>query len=172
MKIRWQAGITVLLAVLCIGCVVPVPHPRVHAYGVDGQIVSAADGAPIAGASVSSVDRLVPIASTDTQGRFRVHARYGWHGAYFIGPICLSLLPGWDVTRPSRDIMVSASGYRSAEFVVETWPAEGTGRVRAQILGANLQAGQLRLVPLSSKTPDANNTVEPTRAPEGARGSP
>jgi len=161
MKISVQATIILLLSLCCSCCIVPVPHRRVHAYGVEGQIVSAADNTPIPFASISSVDHLTPSTYSDGEGRFRLRPHYGWHGAYFIGVISQSMLPGFDMTPSFRDIHVFAPGYRSADF-----------RVCAQIVGAFLEARQLQLVPATSPSADANHTVEPTRAPEGARGSP
>jgi uncharacterized protein (DUF433 family) len=46
------------------------------------------------------MDQPDPPAHCDKPGRFRLHPKRGWHAAYCIGPVCESLLPGWDVTYP------------------------------------------------------------------------
>jgi len=172
MTIRWQLGVLVLVALSCTGCVVPIPHPRVHAYGVAGQVVSAADNCPIIGASVRSVHYPQLNVRTNPEGTFRLPAKYGWHGAYFIGPICLSLFPGYDMTPPSTRIDVSAPGYQSAQFTIGRRLSEGPDMMPPQRDRHYLQSGPLILVPLAGTETGANHAVEPTRAPEGARGSP
>jgi hypothetical protein len=44
----------------CGGCILPVPHTRVQAYGVTGQVVSATTQAPLAEASVIAMDQPDP----------------------------------------------------------------------------------------------------------------
>ena len=153
MKIlRLLSGITISLTLICSGCmIVPVPHPRVHAYGVKGQVVSATDGIPIA-AAVHSIDAPTDIVRCDAEGCFQVRPRYGWHGAYFIGVISQSMLPGWDVTRPVRGICVSTPGYQTTTLTVATSPGSDTGQVRAEVVGAYLLAGKISLVPVTNFT--------------------
>ena len=140
-----QISIAIFFTFFCSGCFIPVPHRRLHVYGVMGQIVSATDNQPVAGASIYDSHDPTATVCSDAEGNFRLRAQYGWHGAYCIGPISLSLLPGWDRTGPYRKINVTASGYQPAEFAI------GAGMQNTnqptKITGAYLQAGQLQLVP-------------------------
>ena len=63
----------------CGGCILPVPHTRVHAYGVTGQVVSATTQEPLAEASVTAMDQPDPPAHCDKAGRFRLQPKRGWH---------------------------------------------------------------------------------------------
>lgn len=135
------------LVVFCSGCILPVPHQRVHVYGVTGQIVSAADHTPIAGALVIGEEIPAVTAHSDAKGTFWLRPVRGWHGAYFVGPITLSLLPDWDMTYPGRGLRVSAPGYAATSFVIDAYPRTNSPAVAAKLVGAYLHAGQLRLVP-------------------------
>ena len=116
-----------LLIAGCGGCILPVPHTRVHAFGVRGQIVSADTHEPVAGAWVTSTDQLSEPAHCDEAGRFRLHPKRGWHAAYCIGPIRESLWPGWDVTYPGRVVRISAPGYSTMDLVVSTHAKTNSG---------------------------------------------
>ncbi len=84
----------------------------------------------------------------DKAGRFRLHPKRGWHAAYCIGPVCESLLPGWDVTYPGRSIQVSAPGYATVDFRVSAFVRDGTNAVAGDLAGAWLKAAPLELLPL------------------------
>jgi hypothetical protein len=127
-----------------------VPHTRVHAYGVTGQVVSATTQEPLADASVVAMNQPDHPAHCDKAGRFRLHPKRGWHAAYCIGPVSESLLPGWDVTYPSRSIRVSAPGYAAADFRVSAFARDGTNTVAGELAGAWLKATPLELLPLRS----------------------
>ena len=131
----------------CSGCILPVPHTRVHAYGVTGQVVSATTQEPLADASVIAMDQPHPPAHCDKAGRFRLHPKRGWHAAYCIGPVCESLLPRWDVTYPGRSIQVSAPGYATADFRVGAFARDGTNAVAGDLAGAWLKVAPLELIP-------------------------
>ncbi len=81
-----------------------------------------------------------------------LHPKRGWHGAYCIGPICESLLPGWDMTYPGRTIRVSAPGYATADFSISIFSHDGT-RSAVDLDGAYLKVTQLELHPLSHPLP-------------------
>ena len=136
------------VAIGCGGCILPVPHTRVHAYGVTGQVVSATTQEPLANASIIATDQPDQPARCDKAGRFRLHPKRGWHAAYCIGPVCESLLPGRDVTYPGRCIRVSAPGYATADFRVGAFARDGTNAVAGDLAGAWLHAAPLELLPL------------------------
>lgn len=144
----------------CGGCILPVPHTRMHAFGVTGQVVSATTDDPVANASVTSIEQPQDQAQCDRSGRFRLHPKRGWHAAYCIGPICESLLPGWDMTYPGRAIRVSAPGYATADFAVSIFTHYGTNEVTGELAGAYLKVAQLKLHPLGD--PPANKPMQPT----------
>ena len=156
-----RASVSILLlgivAVACGGCIVPVAHTRVHAFGVTGQVVSATSDDAVVGASVTSIEQPQDQAHCDRSGRFRLPPKRGWHAAYCIGPICESLLPSWDVTYPRRFIHVSAPGYAAADFAVGI---AGTNEVTGKLDGAYLKVAQLKLYPLGD--PSANKPMQPT----------
>ena len=58
-----------------------MPHTRVHAYGVTGQVVSATTQEPLDGASVIAMDQPDHPAQCDRAGRFRLHPKRGWYAA-------------------------------------------------------------------------------------------
>jgi hypothetical protein len=133
-------AVAILVALSCGGCIVPVPHMRVHALGVTGQVVGAVDQRPLDGAVITSADKAPKTVRCDSDGNFRLPPRRGWHAVYFIGPICLSLLPSFDMPSPSREIIVSAPGYMTTSFDVGCL-------VRTN---AYVKAGQLRLTPVEA----------------------
>jgi len=151
MRPSCSTAIIGLVVVNCGGCILPVPHTRVHVFGVTGQVVSAADHTPVRGASIASVDEPTEKAHCDSAGNFRLHARRGWHAAYLIGPICESILPGLDVTNPGREIRLSAPGYVTRHITVGAFPQVRDDGVTGQPVGAYLSVGQLDL----SSSPEA-----------------
>ena len=102
-----------MLAIVLSGCVVPVPHRRVHAFGVTGRLLDSQSRSPVKAARVEAVEDRTNVALSDARGSFVLPSVYGWHGAYFIGPIMLSLFPALDMPSMSRTISISANGYRS-----------------------------------------------------------
>jgi hypothetical protein len=141
-----------LVAVLCGGCILPVPHTRVHAFGVAGQVVSAVDHKPIGGALVASIDAPPATTYCDSGGNFRLSARLGWHAAYLVSPICESLLPGFDVAPPDREIRVSAPGYLTTEFGVSPFAGGDGHAMTGVIAGAYLKAGQFPITPVGDNS--------------------
>jgi hypothetical protein len=97
-------------------CILPIPHRRVHASGIEGKVLAATTREPITGAEVSSAISGKKLAMTDSDGMFRIKPEYGWHGAYLIGPISYSLLPHFDMPYPAPPIRIAADGYRAGEF--------------------------------------------------------
>lgn len=104
------------VAVAQTSCILPIPHRRVHAEGIEGKVVAATSKMPISGAKVSSAITRNELATTDSAGDFRIKPDYGWHGAMLIGPISYSLLPYFDIQYPPPPIRISANGFRSREF--------------------------------------------------------
>ena len=121
MTMKTSLRIAGILAIGLIfsGCVIPAPHRRLHQYGVTGCIVSRISGIPIKNVSVKPFDSAAETVLTDASGRFHLNARYGWHGAYFFGPIYLSLFPPFDVPPFSRHIHFAASGYKPLDVLVK-----------------------------------------------------
>lgn len=140
--------IALLIAALCAGCIMPIPHRRVHSYGVDGRVCDAATRSPIAGAVVTSDDQKHRETRTNDKGQFSLRPAYGWHGAYVIGPICLSLFPGWDVTFPGTAIDVTATGYQKEGFRIGAMYSPGGPYLK----GGYLRAGDLFLEPIGMET--------------------
>lgn len=105
------------VSVACSSCVVPIPHRRVHVVGVTGLVVSADSGQPISTATVVAGNVREP-ARTDKDGKFTIQPIMGWHGARFVGPISLSLLPAFDLPEYVWDLRVSAPGFQAKSFVV------------------------------------------------------
>lgn len=142
-----------LVAGLCAGCIMPIPHRRVHSFGVEGRVLDASTLTPVTGAVVSSPDHKRRETTTNDKGQFSLRPAYGWHGAYLIGPISESLLPGWDITFPGTAVDVAADGYQNEHFwiVDEDAPREGP----------YLKAGDLRLSPLTTGTKDLSIRPRP-----------
>jgi len=92
------------LLLLVQGClVVPVPHQRLHAYGIEGRVVDE-DGNPVPNVKVVSPAKntrlsgtAIPkrLAVTDTSGFFSLKPAWGWHGAFLFSP-----MNGWDSIFP------------------------------------------------------------------------
>ena len=109
----------VLLFSTMQGClIIPVPHTRLHAYGVKGRIVDE-DGKPIVNASVVNEQAPKKKAISDVDGYFKLSPVRGWHGAYFIGPISLSMFPGFDVPSSLVDVYVNADGFSKQKFTFD-----------------------------------------------------
>lgn len=152
----WLAALGVLAGGCLNGCLLlPIPHTRLHAYGVQGRIVSSVNETAVAGASILSEDDSTAHCRSDATGAYRLPPLYGWHGAYFIGPISLSLLPGWDVTSPERTFRISAPGYSDATYTARAregneafFSEKPASRIPADLDGDWLHAGTLKLTPL------------------------
>ena len=104
------------VAIAQSGCILPVPHRRLHVEGVKGRVVSAATHRPIAGAKVSSAITRDELAITGSDGSFVIQPDHGWHGAMLIGPVSYSLLPHFDMPSPPSPIRISAAGFRAKEY--------------------------------------------------------
>ena len=98
----------VAMGILLSGCIVPIPHRRLHAYGVKSKIVDSESGVPIQNATIWNV-------RTDSQGDFSINPRYGWHGGYFFSPISRSIWPKHHMAFPVAFFKVSADGYNMKE---------------------------------------------------------
>jgi hypothetical protein len=104
------------LMLIASGCIVPIPHRRLHAYGVRGSVVDARSNEPIPTAIVARGTNLHESVTCNASGEFEIKPVHGWHGAYLIGPISLSLFPGFDIAAPCATVSASAPGYPQQTF--------------------------------------------------------
>lgn len=104
------------LALFASGCIMPIPHRRLHAYGVRGSVVDAQSCEPIPSAVVARGTNMLESVACTPSGEFEIKPIHGWHGAYFIGPISLSLFPGFDIAAPCATVSASAPGYKPQTF--------------------------------------------------------
>ena len=125
------------------GCIiVPFPHTRLHAYGVQGRIVDA-DGNPVPNVTVSIPAQKAGImnvpkreAITDSDGRFKIKAVHGWHGARILvfaptgGENMASLFPFFDAFHDriglgwkNDKLRLHADGFPAQQFTPLYWEA-------------------------------------------------
>ena len=129
--------ITTLIAasLFLVGCVLPVPHRRIHSPGIEAAVIDAKTASPVTGAKISSPDGSRVLTAVDSRGRFKIPAKYGWHGAYMVGPISYSLLPHFDIPHPRPSFRIDAIGYQS--MTVQPFdkmkPDERTGLVTIRL---------------------------------------
>ena len=104
----------ILFGCTLTGCIIPLPHRRLHERGHEARVVDARTRSPIAGAELRSMPGGSLITTTDANGDFRIKPRWSWHAAYLVGPISYSMLPHFDLPPmwppPFR---VIANGYYS-----------------------------------------------------------
>jgi len=108
------------MVLVATGCFIPAPHERLHEFGVAGTILDSESHAPIRGAKIQSSGDQTKAVFSDANGSFKLKPVYGWHGAFFVGPTCESLLPGFDMPSGARTIVVTAEGYRTQTLTPET----------------------------------------------------
>jgi len=139
---------------LCAGCmVVPVPHRRLHVYGVRGSVIDAQTRQPLADATVSRSPHGQNDVRTSSDGTFEFKPVHGWHGAIFIGAIPLSLFPSFDIAFAVAEVRVEARGYTTESFYLSTrWPQGITSPDRTtdgrRIIGGDLDGNYLETDPL------------------------
>jgi hypothetical protein len=109
---RLRLSLLLLGAITLSGCVVPIPHKRLHEPGVAGRVIDSESHLPIEAAKIEGASNSAKVTLSDASGSFKLKPVYGWHGAYFIGPICLSLFPGFDVPVHTRAIVITADGFQ------------------------------------------------------------
>ena len=139
---------------LLVSCAVPLPHRRVHSYGVSGRVVDSKTSQPIAGAEIvldSPAEKKRVVSGRN--GEFVVRPVYGWHGVYVISPVSMSLLPGFDLPYPGRPIRISAVGYEPIRITQTDFLFPDDGRY--------IDVGVQRLVPLGVKPPPKNDQANP-----------
>ena len=124
-NLRWSKPLVVACSLT--GCVLPIPHRRVHVRGVEGKVIDVRTQSPLEGAKVTDPSSGSLLATTDRAGDFKVSAKWGWHGAYFFGPISSSLLPYFDMAYPAPAIQVSVEGYHGWTHREEWGHADRTG---------------------------------------------
>lgn len=112
-KILHFSTLLATASLLVSGCVLPVPHRRMHTAGIEARVVDAKTALPVPGAKVSSTFGSRILSTVDSQGDFEIPAQYGWHGAYLIGPISYSLLPHFATAYPRPPFRIEAIGYQS-----------------------------------------------------------
>jgi len=106
---------------LLSGCIIlPIPHKRIHQYGVTGQVIDARSETPVQRAIIRAADKPNEVILADEKGYFTIKPVFGWHGAYYISPIVLSLFPAMDMPSIDRTLKVQAPGYqeKQASFTV------------------------------------------------------
>ena len=103
----------IVASLLLVGCVLPIPHRRLHAEGIEATVINARTSSPVTEAKILSLDDSSVMAQVDSEGRFKIPAKYGWHGAYLIGPISYSLFPHFDISYPCPPFQIDADGYQS-----------------------------------------------------------
>lgn len=108
--IHATSALTIIL--FMAGCVIPVPHRRMHSVGISATVIDARTDSPIQGAEIHSRDQKQLLTTADSAGRFEIPPSYGWHGAYLVGPISYSLLPHFAIPSPRPPFRIEAMGYR------------------------------------------------------------
>lgn len=150
----FRLATAILLIFSATGCLIPIPHRRIHAYGVRGQIVDQATGESIENAWIAADVDSNPQASavrSDATGRFKIAPIERWHGAYFISPIRLSLFPAFDFAGYGRLIRVQARGYDTSDLRISGHVGDQKGEwilpgeTDASVSGAYLDTGKLSL---------------------------
>lgn len=141
-------------ALLCSGCVIlPIPHRRVHEYGVVGKITRPDDN-PIVGARVASVSDETKFVESDAEGKFIIPPEYGWHGGMLFGPISMSVWPGLDVVSPERKITISAQGFESQEVEI------GGSAKWFEMEGNSIKSAPIKLIPKLAAPPAKNQETK------------
>lgn len=109
---------TLLLITICYsGCLVlPIPHKRFHAPGVECRVVDSRSKRPVANATIQDTNRPSLMCHSDAGGHFTLEPVYGWHGAVLISAIGYSLFPSLDVPDFERNVSISAPHYGTRAF--------------------------------------------------------
>jgi hypothetical protein len=108
----------IVLLVLGVGCALPIPHKRLHIYGVKSRVVDNETNKPIPDATICSFTEERNCAKSDKTGAFELPPIYGWHGGYFIGPISTSFWPGFDIPQFDPEIVIQVQGYKDTRLSV------------------------------------------------------
>lgn len=75
------------------GCIfLPIPHIRLHEYGVKSRLIDDQTGEPIDDAGIISLADDHKVVTSDINGEFILPPVYGWHGAMVIGVVSAGLL--------------------------------------------------------------------------------
>ncbi len=112
------------LSVVFSGCILPIPHTRTHAPAISGTVISEKTRNPVQNAVVKDVLFGVE-TTTDQLGRFSLPGVKRWHGAYFVGPISLSLFPSFDVAWPKRSVLIRYGCDRENHVIFEGNVSDG-----------------------------------------------
>jgi len=123
------------------GCMIlPIPHRRVHAFGVQGRVVDSSSKKSIGAATIRGAGPFPGICSSDASGRFSLPPVYGWHGAVLLSPaIDYSMFPLLDAINYRRGITISGPAHETKSYSVDGG--------RSVVIGDYLQAGELPLAP-------------------------
>ena len=108
-----HAALLMTSSLLVLGCVLPIPHRRMHSAGIEARVVDAKTAWPVRDAKISSADGRRAFSAVDSEGGFEIPSQYGWHGAYLVGPISYSFFPHFDMPYPRPAFRVEASGFQS-----------------------------------------------------------
>ena len=109
---KYYSFLASIFLLFCTGCIVPIPHQRLHTFGVTAELKDKDTGRPVPDAIIFSLDSDKEFVKTNENGSFNLPPIYKWHGAYFISPISFSIFPNFDLTSPEREFLIYAPGYR------------------------------------------------------------
>jgi hypothetical protein len=123
------------------GCIIlPIPHRRVHAFGIQGRVVDVSSKKPIAAATIRGAEPFPGVCSSDASGRFSLPPVYGWHSAVMLSPaIGYSMFPLLDAMNYRRAFTISGPAHET-----KSWSMDGGRRV---VIEDYIQVGDLPLAP-------------------------
>lgn len=110
----------IVLLVLVAGCALPIPHRRLHNYGVKSKIVDNETNKSIRDALICSLLEGRNCIKSDKSGTFELPPVYGWHGGYYIGPVSHSFWPGFDIPDFEPEIVIQAQGYEDIKLSIKS----------------------------------------------------
>ena len=129
--------LTCVLLLATKGCfIIPIPHTRLHAYGVKGRIVDI-NGNPVPSATITQDVWLNKKreTNTDMDGHFEIKPLEARHGAFYIGILPLlgsgSLFPTFPTLPPLySQIYISAEGFPKQRFSNRIYPTSDNASKR------------------------------------------
>ena len=110
------------LALMAVGCILPVPHIRQHIHATQGIVVDSNTGKPVAGAKVEiGAGRYMQETVTDSSGHFSIEDVEGWHMICWIAPPSSGALLPTHLDYADgffHVVVISALGYPRQSFVL------------------------------------------------------
>ncbi|HEY3901658.1 MAG TPA: hypothetical protein VGM54_23805 [Chthoniobacter sp.] len=111
---RYFIRLSFLLCSLTLsGCIIPVPHKRLHDVGVKGRILDAQSHAPVVAAKIEDIVDPTKFTYSVIDGTFMLKPVYGLHGAYVFAGVSTSIFPNYDAPNLTRTITIIAPGYHN-----------------------------------------------------------